>query len=147
MGAVLGSEKFAVLSCIDPDAYTAAAYNGDVIDMSLWDQVTFIVMAGTLGSSATLDFAVKSDSASGGSYATTVKAITQLTDAGTDSDKQVIVNIRAEDLAEGQRYIRGTMTVGVATSDCGTVAIGHGAKYGPASDNDLASVDEIVSSS
>ena len=141
------SEGLAVVSCIDPDAYTAAAYNGDVIDMQKYKRVMFIVQAGALGTSATLDWVLKGDTASGGSYSTTItgKSITQLTEAGTDSDKQVIVEVTAEEVAaQGFRYIRETLTVGTATSDAGSVAVGFGMRYSPASEFDLASVDEIV---
>lgn len=140
----LPSEKCAVVGTVDPDVLTATTHDTDVIDMSLFEEVMFVVMAGTLGSSATFDFDVVSDSASGGSYTNTVKSITQLTDAGSDSDKQVVVNVRAEDLPDGDRYIKGTVTVATASSDGGVVAIGLNPRYGPASDNDLASVDEIV---
>lgn len=144
------TENNAVLATIDPDAYTAAAYNTDVIDMRYWDTVVFVVMVGTLGASATVDFVVNYDTASGGSYASAVtgKSITQLTQAGTDDDKQVIVEVSAAELAaEGinARYLRGTLTVGTATSDAGLIAIGSRARYQPADDFDLASVDEIVS--
>lgn len=141
------SEKLAVVSCIDPDAYTAAAYNGDVIDMKLFERVMFIVQVGTLGSSATVDWILNGDTASGGSYATAItgKAITQLTQAGTDDDKQVIIEVTAEEVAaQGLRYIRETLTVGTATSDAGSIAIAGRLSYTPASSYDLASVDEIV---
>lgn len=141
------SEQLAVVSCIDPDAYGTGAVNGDVIDMENFRRVLFIVQAGTLGSSATLDFGVYGDTASGGSYATLItgKSITQLTEAGTDSDKQALVEVTAEEVAaQGLRYIRGTMTVGTATSDAGVVALAGHARFQPASDLDLASVDEIV---
>jgi len=141
------SEGLAVVSCIDPDVYTAAAYNGDVIDMSKFKRVMFIIQAGTLGTNATVDWVLKGDTTSGGSYSTTItgKSITQLTEAGTDSDKQVVVEVTAEEVAaQGYRYIRETLTVGTATSDAGSVAIGFGSRYSPTSDNDLASVDEIV---
>lgn len=141
------SENLAVVSCIDPDAYTAAAYNGDVIDMKLYERVMFIVMAGTLGTNATVDWVLKGDTASDGSYSTTItgKSITQLTEAGTDSDKQVVIEVTAEEVAaQGFRYIRETMTVGTATSDAGSIAIAGRLSYSPASEYDLASVDEIV---
>lgn len=141
------SEALAVVSCIDPDAYTTGATNGDEIDMAVHARVIFIVMAGTLGSSATLDFAVYGDTTSGGSFATAItgKSITQLTEAGTDADKQAIVEVTAEEVAaQGLRYIRGTMTVGTATSDAGVVALADHSRYSPASEYDLASVDEIV---
>lgn len=142
------SDHSAVIGCIDPDAYAANTYSTDVIDMQLWDKVVFYVMAGTLGTNATVDFEVNGDTASGGSYTTVItgKAITQLTQAGSDdSDKQAIVEVtQAEVAAQGYRYIRGDLTVATATSDAGVLAIAFGPDYGPASNSDLASVDEIV---
>ena len=52
-------EQLSVVSCIDPDAYTATTYNGDVIDMQDFRRVIFILQAGDLGSSATLDYRVE----------------------------------------------------------------------------------------
>lgn len=141
------AENVAVIGTIDPDAYGTGDQTTDVIDMRYWREVAFIVMAGTLGTSATVDFVVKGDTASGGSYTTTItgKSITQLTEAGTDSDKQAIVRVTAEEAAaQGYRYLRGTMSVGTATSDAGAIVIGTHQRYAPASGFDLASVDEIV---
>jgi hypothetical protein len=141
------AENFAVIGTIDPDAYTAAAYTTDVIDMLHWREVMFVVMAGDLGASATLDFVVNGDTASGGSYSTAItgKSITQLTQAGTDSDKQVVVRVTAEEAAaQGFRYLRGTMTVATATSDAGVIVLGAPSRYSPATDYDIASVDEII---
>lgn len=140
------SEAVAVVACIDPDAYATGAQTSDWIDMSKQERVLFIVQAGTLGSSATLDFKVQQSAAANGANPADItgKAITQLTEAGTDSDKQALVEVRASELTDGYRYIAGVMTVGAATSDAGMVAIAGNPVYGPASDYDLASVDEIV---
>lgn len=141
------SEKLAVVSTIDPDAYGTGAQTGDVIDMTYHRRVLFIGMAGTLGSSATIDLAVYGDTASNGSFATLItgKSSTQLTEAGTDSDKQAIIEVTAEEVAaQGLRYLRPTMTIGAATSDAGMIALADFSRTGPASELDLASVDEIV---
>lgn len=140
------SEALGVVSCIDPDAYTAAAYNGDVIDMSKYSRVLFLIQVGTMASTSTVDWLLKGDTASGGSFTTTItgKSITQLTEAGADSDKQVVVEVTAEEVAaQGFRYIRETLTVATAASDAGTVAIGL-VDTTPASALDLATVDEIL---
>ena len=93
------SERLAVVACIDPDAYTTGTTASDTIDMKNRGRVMFIVQAGTLGSSATLDFKLQGCATSGGTYADiSGKAVTQLTEAGTDSDKQAIVEISAEEL-------------------------------------------------
>lgn len=152
MGDNTLAERMAVVACIDPDAYTTGDSTTDVIDMRYFRQVTFIVMAGTLGSSATVDFVVYGDTASGGSYATAItgKSITQLTEAGTDSDKQAIINVTAEEVAAQTllgvplRYIRGTLSVGTATSDAGVIAVADTLRYSDARDYDLTSVDEVV---
>lgn len=141
-------ERMAVVSTIDPDAYGTGAQTGDVIDMAIWRRVLFIVMAGTLGSSATLDFVVNGDTASNGSFSTQItgKAITQLTQAGTDDDKQVLLEVTAEEVvAQGLRYIRSTATLAAATSDYGVIALAEPA-HGTIDlvSNDLATVDEKV---
>lgn len=143
------SQELAIVATIDPDAYTTGTQTSDIIDMRYHKRVMFIVEVGTLGSSATIDFVVFGDSAAamGTEVALTGKSITQLTDAGTDSDKQAIVEITAEELASqiaGGRYVRGKLVIGTATSDCGTIALADRSRYSPASDFDLASVDEIV---
>lgn len=141
------ADRVAVIGTVDPDAYTAAAYRTDEIDMQDFFEVMFIVMAGTLGSSATADFIVKGGAATNaGSHSTNVtgKSITQLTQAGTDDDKQAIVRVTAEECAaQGIRFIEGVLTIGTATSDAGVIVLGFGGHYGVRR-FDLASVDEIV---
>jgi len=138
------SEQLAVVATIDPDAYSAGAQNSDSIDMKNFRRVIFIVLAGDLGTDATLDFKVQ-ESADGSSWSDlSGKAITQLTQAGGDSNKQAIVEVAAEELSSGKRYVRGVMTIGTAASDAGMVALADTARYLPASDFDLSSVDEIV---
>lgn len=141
------SDNAVIVATIDPDAYSANTYTSDAIDMSLWDRVVFYVLAGDLATNNTTDFTVKGDTASGGSFTTTItgKAITQLTEAGTDSDKQVVVEVtQAEVQTQGFRYIRGALVVAVAAGDLAVLAIGYGPNVAPATDNDLASVDEYV---
>lgn len=142
------SEELAVVATIDPDAYTAASYDTDVIALRNGSRLLFVVMAGDLGSSATLDFKVQGATSSGGSYTDIpTAAITQLTQAGSDSDKQAILELSTqyvENLGLGYTHVKGVMTVGVATSDCGVIALQGRQRYTPAADFDLASVDEIV---
>lgn len=143
------TDFMALVAAIDPDAYAAGTVITDEIDMAVWEKVIFVVMAGTLGTSATVDFSVKGGASSNaGSHSTAVtgKAITQLTDAGSDDDKQAIVEVSHQECgAQGLRYIEGSLVVAVATSDAGAVAFGVPRNYGPAHKLDLASVDEIVS--
>ena len=144
----LGSEVVAVVGTIDPDVTVASTVVSDAVDMALFDQVIGVVLAGTLGASATLDAKLEQAVTSGGAYKdVTGKAITQMTQAGTDqSDDQALINCRAEelDIANDYKWVRLSMTVAVATSDAAGVLLALGAHYAPASDNDLASVGEII---
>jgi len=149
MKNALPSEQAAIVATIDPDVTTASTVLSDAIDMSKFESIMAIVMAGTLGSSATLDASVTQATTAGGTYkAISGKAITQMTQAGTDqSDDQAIINVRAEelDVDNGYRFVKLSMTVAAATSDAGGIVLGFNAVVNPASDNDLASVGEIVS--
>lgn len=143
------SEQAAIVGVIDPDANAAATYLTAYVPAKDFMQFMAIVLAGTLGASATLDAKIvqATDSAGTASKDVTGLAITQLTQAGTDSDKQAIINVRQDDLDinNGFTHLALSMTVGVAASDAGGVLLGFGPRFGPASANDAATVDEIVS--
>lgn len=146
--STLLTQRVGVVGAIDPDVYTAATYTTGWIDASAANSFMAIVMAGTLGTSATLDAKLEqaSDSSGTGAKDITGKLITQLTQAGTDSDKQAIINLAADelDLANGFTHFRLSMTVATATSDAGAIVLAADHRYGPASDRDATTVDEIV---
>lgn len=142
------STRAGIVGVIDPDAYAAGTVTTDWIDMQDFYAVMGVVMAGDLGSSATLDakFQQATDGAGAGAKDVTGAAITQLTQAGTDSNKQAVVNVRQTDLDYNNsfRYVRLSMTVATATSDAGAIVIALDPRYGTAVANDIAAVDEVV---
>ena len=144
---ILPSNEAVLIGVIDPDLNTAATYTTGWIDMGIFDAIQAIILAGTLGTSATLDAKLEQATDGSGTGAKDIsgKAITQLTDAGSDSDKQAIINCRSDelDVANGFSHVRLSMTVAVASSDSAAVVLGHHARYQPQAD--LASVDEVVS--
>ena len=140
---LLGSEEWAVIATIDPDAITANTYYTDDIDMSLFEQIIAILMVGN-GAESTIDFSLVSGTAATPTTAVSGKSITQLVNSptGTHDDKQYVINLRGDELTEGHRYVRAKF-VNDATVDGSAIVLGK-AKSLPASDNDLASVAEIV---
>lgn len=144
----LASENVAVVGNVDPDAYAASTVTTGYIAAKDFHSFLAIVQAGTLGASATLDAKLEQaqDSSGTGVKDLTGKAITQLTQAGSDSDKQALINLIQEELdVEGAfTHFRLSMTVAVAASDAGGVVLGIAPRFGPASDNDATTVDEIV---
>jgi hypothetical protein len=142
------SELAAVVGNIDPDAYAAGTYTSGWVNVRDFGALLAVVQAGDLGSSATLDAKLQqaSDSSGTGAKDITGKAITQLTQAGTDSNKQSLINVRGEelDVDNGFTHVRLSMTVGTAASDAGGMLLGFVPARGPASDFDASTVDEIV---
>ncbi len=143
------SELAGVVGNIDPDAYAASTVTTGWIDASKFHQYLAIVQAGDLGASATLDGKIEqaTDSSGTGAKDVTGKAITQLTQAGTDSNKQSVINLMpSEDLDfdNGFDHFRLSMTIGTAASDAAGIVLGLNARQGIASDNDASTVDEVV---
>lgn len=135
------------MATIDPDAYTAgAAVTSDWVDMSKFESIMAIVMAGTLGTTATFDAKLQQATDSSGTSAKDIsgKAITQFTKAGSDDDKQAVINCRADELDHTNSFTYVALVITPATNDCdgAGLILGFDANYEP--ETDLASVDEIV---
>lgn len=143
------SDISAVVGVIDPDATTASTVETGWVEAADFHSFLGVVFAGALGSSATVDAKIEQATDGSGSDAKDLSGsdIAQLTQAGTDqSDKQALIQFRPDDLDvdNGFTHVRLSVTVGTATSDAGGVLLGFGPRYGPASDSDAASVEEIV---
>lgn len=154
MNLALPSEEVAVVDAIDPDAYGEGAASTAYIAVKNFHSFMAVITVGTMASNHTLDAVLQQATTSGGGSVKSItgSSITTLTAAGTDSDKQVVINVRSQDLdvANGFDYIRLTLTLASTASpfsgntDYGAVLLGFHPRHAPASDNDNASVDEIV---
>lgn len=138
-----------VVGVIDPDAYAAGTVTTGWIKASDYHSFLAVIMAGDLGASATVDAKIEQATSAAGAGAKDVSglAITQLTKAGTDDNKQALINVQPADLdlANGFTHFCLSMTVANATSDAGAIVLGFSPRKGPATAKDLATVDEIVS--
>lgn len=141
------SEKLAIVATIDPDVLTATTHDSDEVDMTKFRRVIFIIAAGTLGACATFDAKLRGGASGSATNDISGKAITQLTKAGCDDDKQAIIEITSEELQAvdpSYTHVSCRITVGAASCDGGMIALAGDARHGPAVGDDLASVDEIV---
>ena len=148
MNNALPSERAAVVGNIDPDANAAGTYTTGWVAAKNFHSFLAIIQAGDLGSSATIDAKLQQATSAAGAGAKDItgKAITQLTQAGTDDNKQALINLRTDelDVDNSFAFVRLSMTVATATSDAGAVLLGFDSRFGPASDFDATTVDEIV---
>jgi hypothetical protein len=149
MAVAKPSELVGVIGAFDPVSQGAGTVVSDYADMTKFKKVMFVLSVGVLGASATVDAVVKQATDSSGTGSKNLSpsvAITQLTKAGSDDNKQVVINVDAEqlDVAGNFSYVALSVTVGVAASLISVLVLGFEPRYGPASDNDISSVDEIV---
>ncbi|QEH80837.1 hypothetical protein EIK56_23000 [Sphingomonas sp. C8-2] len=142
------SAVVAVLAALDPVSQGAGTVTTGWIDMQNWFRAMAVVQVGALGASATVDakFVQAKDNAGGSAKDVPGTAITQLTKAGTDDNKQVVINLRPEDLDfnNGYRFVRLSITVATAASLISALVLGLDARYGAADMSDATTVDEIV---
>lgn len=140
------TELVAVADGIHPVNATGAL-GTDYVDMSDFHALMVVVNVGTMSATGTLDgkFQQADTSAGGNVKDVTGKAITQLTAAGTDSDKFAVCNVREDDLDidGGFRYVRWLQTTATANSYHSAVLLGF-TKGAPASTYDHSEVDEVV---
>lgn len=141
-------EELAILGTLDPVSQGAATVVSDWCPMAEFDRILAILSVGVLGTSATVDAKLRqaTDASGTGAKDITGKAITQLTQAGTDANKQVLIEARACELDLDNSFNHVALSVTVATAACliNATLMGGKCRYDDASQFDLASVDEIV---
>src|SRR5262245_5270400 len=127
-------ERAAVVSTVDPVNNNNATANGDYVDMSKFASALFICLAGAMDN--TLDFSVRESQDTGGTGEQTLsgKAIAQET-GGDDDNLQWVIQVKAEELSAGYRYVRPRVISGNGTTNLvAVVGLGMDPRYGPASD-------------
>lgn len=140
-------QRAALVATIDPQSAAANTYDTDGVDMSKFRRALFILLVGAMTTDGTVDAKLQGSADNSTFVDITGKAITQLTEAGTDDNKQALLEISDAELTDASstyRYVRMRVTTAVAASLIGAVGLGVDPRYHPASDTDLASVDEIV---
>ena len=103
----------------------------------------FILTVGN--TDATVDFKLQESAATSSGYTDiSGKAIT--TFSATDDNKQAIINLDASEMGSLKRYVRGVITAGSGTvCVVAMLALGFSPRFRPATDEDLASVAQVVS--
>jgi len=142
---VKASDEIVVVGVINPTSQGAGALSTGWIDMQKYPQLLAVLAVGVLGASATCDAKLEQANTSGGGGVKDItgKAITQLTKAGSDDNKQVMINLQDQelDINAGFRWARLTVTVAVAASLTQAIVYAHGARFGP--EAQATTVDEI----
>jgi hypothetical protein len=142
------SELIRTAGALDPIDQSAGARVSDYASLAEAERGLAIVLVGAMTSNSTVDAKLvqATDSSGTGKKDISGKAITQLTEAGSDNNKQVLLEVLAEELDVNNGFTHFAVEVTTATAASLTAAVvqTYGIAHGPASDGDVASVDEIV---
>jgi len=138
------NERDAVVGAINPGTQSVGSVNTGSIDLKNYRRVMFVVMTGSLAGGGLIDFKVQSSNASNGTFTDVAGlAITQMNNSnGTNS--QAIVEVTADQLADGQQFVRGRLTVSTANAPAAVLALAGDARYEPVASFDATTVTQIV---
>jgi hypothetical protein len=142
----LPSQKLALAAVVDPKNGNNAANNSTWLSMIKFRQALFVLQTGAIDQTVDFKLQEAKDSSGTGAQDLSGKAITQLNN--TNSNKQAVINVRAEELSvnSGYCFVRAVATVGNGTTSLiNVVGIGLEPVQGPASANNLSSVAQVVS--
>jgi hypothetical protein len=114
------SDRVTLLDTIDPVSQAAATVTGAWLSAADFFSYLALLSVGALGASATVDAKLEQATDDQGTGAKDIvgKAITQLTDAGTDDNKQVAINLRPAELDAQGGFTHFRLSVTVATQAC-----------------------------
>lgn len=141
------SQRVSIVGAVDPQSSSTAKSSG-WIDASNFHNYMAVIAIGAFGASGTVDAKLEqaTDNSGTGAKDVTGKSITQLTDAGSDDNKQVLINLKQEELdfANDFQFFRLTITPATAATLIYGEVLGFDPRYGVATDNDATTVDEVV---
>jgi len=139
------SERAAVVATIDPANLNNSTAVSDWIDMRKFHEAMFVLILGATDAAITAKLREATDSSGTGAQDITGKAMTAL--GANDDNKQVVFNLKSEELTVNSGFTHAALSVTVAngtTNSGGAIALGMRPRHGPANDDDLSSVAEIV---
>ncbi len=144
MYTVRFSERNEFLAHLPADSETTEV-NTAWVSLANYHRAVILVSVGDMAASSTLDIDIEQATDSGGTGVKNItgKSITQLTQAGTDSNKIVIIEIQSEelDVASDFDHIRVEVTPAVGAVEFAVFVLGFEPRFAPVS---TTAIDEIV---
>lgn len=140
------SDDVTLIAQVPVDAASASTVTTGWLSAQQAYRFLAVVQVGGLGSSATVDAKLQqaTNSSGGSAKDITGKAITQLTQAGSDSNKVALINLRPSDLDHQNDFTHFRLSITVATAACeiGGLVLALDPVEAPAAH--AAFVDEVV---
>jgi len=130
------TEQYQLAAVEFPDSVAPATVNGAWLSMRDFHRAFFMLLVGDIVATGTVDFLLQqaTDTAGTGAKAITGKAITQLTQAGGDSDDACGIELQMEelDVTGGFDCVRWVLTIGTAAAEVGVAVLkGEPSRFKP----------------
>lgn len=138
------AEKRALISWLDSDSYAIGVHDlAAYVNCELYGAIEFVFNVGDMAAGATMDVDIEVASDAAGTGAATVKSMTQLTQAGGDSNAKVSITCSAIELEEalaGGGFINAEVTIAAAAVEFGLMVYGWYPRYLPAGETNWTEV-------
>jgi len=136
------SEKIGLVAKLAPVNGNNAATPTTVFHARHFHEYMAILQVGVIDQA--VDFKLQCSDAQNGTYTDIPgKAITQIPATGDGTER--VIDLLTEEIPVGRPWIRALVTVGNGTSSLvSVIVLGVRPRVGPASDNDMATVGQIV---
>jgi hypothetical protein len=137
------SERIAICGVANPQTMNNNSFPTGPVDLSKFHEALFLLIVGDIPTSGTLDAKLQeSDVANFASGVTDIPGKTMMQLVATDDNKQVVFNLKAEECSK--RYARLLITASPHNNIACAVALGIKPRHAPATDDDAATVAQIV---
>lgn len=140
------SDHVTVAAVLDPVSQGAGTVTTGWVSLVTFRAILAVLQVGAMTTNSTVDAKLQQAKDSSGTGAKDIsgKSITQLTKAGSDDNKQVLINCRADELDGDNSFThaRLSITVAAAASLLNAVVFGYQPRYGPQTNK--STVDEVL---
>ncbi len=141
------NDHLALLGVIDPASKAAGTYTTGWIAASDFVRFEALLQVGAMTATGTIDAKLEQATSSGGAGAKDItgKLITQML-AAADSNKQVRIELRNDELDANNNFthFRLSVTTATAASILGAQILGMFPRYGYAGNKSIAALKEVV---
>ena len=129
------TEQVAFLDRMDPDSFDPAVYDTGNNLMQQYHRMVVILMVGDMDQGASVDLKLEQATGSGAGTRKDIsgKSITTLTQAGSDDNKVVVIELRSEelDVDGGFDWVNAELTVADAAVELALLMLGTEPRYPP----------------
>jgi hypothetical protein len=143
MHKVRGSEAVQLLAAIDPENGATPSLASAWVSARDFDRFLGVLLVGAMTTNSEVTAVIEEATSAAGAGGQAVATSGTLTEAGSDDDSQILVNLRADQITDGFTHIRLVAEIETAASFTAGALFGLNARYG-GEENHANTVESVV---